>query len=233
MIWVSRTAAVRSLRSAPRDLAMNLDEQLLDTIRSGDDPVAVKDLLERGARTDVPAEHGWTALAMAIQDERVETVRALLDHGVSPSYTDQNSDSALLLACFRENLPIARLLVERGAPPNTRGSEGDIPLKHAASVGNVDLCRLLLDAGADPNAEGGIDGLSVLSAAVVEGHVDVVRLLIERGVKLNEFDLGNDTPLTRAMREEQQSPSDERRDIVTILRQAGALTNAEIVRRTS
>lgn len=69
----------------------------------------------------------------------------------------------------------------------------------AAQLGQTRVVRLLLDAGEDPdrfNPEGMHAHATPLHHAALHGHVEVVRLLIERGARLDIQDrLWNATPL--------------------------------------
>ena len=50
-----------------------------------------------------------------------------------------------------------------------------------AQRNHVGLLRLLLDAGANPNVPGGDDNYTPLHDAADAGHVEIIKLLIERG----------------------------------------------------
>ena len=195
-----------------------LEAALLAAIEAGDD-AAVGDLLTRGASVDACTEDGWPALLFAVNEGRVEAVRALLDHGADKD-TKMTGDSALQVAAFRGDIAIAKILIERGADVNLRGGEGNTPLKTAAEQGNIELARLFLDAGADPNYVGGIDGMSVLGMAADRGHPDVVRLLLDRGSNLATRDLQYDTALDCAWSANRHSPSELREEAIRILQES-------------
>ena len=69
----------------------------------------------------------------------------------------------------------------------------------AAQLNRVDILRLLLDAGEDPNRlnpRGNHGHSTPLHQAVAAGHLDVVRLLVERGARLDVRDtMWDGTPL--------------------------------------
>jgi hypothetical protein len=112
----------------------------------------------------------------------------------------------------------AKILVKRGAGIDLPAAAGlglvdhaarllpsaDHEVKHralslAAQHGHAELIRLLLDAGEDPNRynpEGMHAHSTPLHQAVLGGHEAVVRLLVERGARLDMRDtIWNGTPL--------------------------------------
>jgi ankyrin repeat protein len=77
---------------------------------------------------------------------------------------------------------VARLLPDADAEARQRA------LSLAAQHGHAEIMRRLLDAGGDPNRynlEGNHAHTTPLHQAVLGGHEDVVRLLVERGARLD------------------------------------------------
>jgi ankyrin repeat protein len=75
--------------------------------------------------------------------------------------------------------------------PTADGSERHIALAIAAQLGHVEVARLLLDAGEDPNRynpKGHHAHATPLHQAVCFGHEPMVRLLVERGARLDTPD---------------------------------------------
>jgi ankyrin repeat protein len=84
-----------------------------------------------------------------------------------------------------------RVLLECGAAVDVRDGHGRTPLHRAAEVGNADVVRLLVGAGADVGAVANDETTSL--AVVVgsledgnggQGHVEILRLLLEKGADL-------------------------------------------------
>lgn len=69
----------------------------------------------------------------------------------------------------------------------------DLPLVRAAAAGDVDAVQGLLATGAD--VDEGIYGFTPLIAAAMEDRIDVVRLLLKRGAKVNATDVHEETAL--------------------------------------
>jgi ankyrin repeat protein len=63
---------------------------------------------------NAPDENGETALILAIQNNRVEAVRALLAHGANPNTADARGRTPLRAARVRGNLAILMALEHNG-----------------------------------------------------------------------------------------------------------------------
>jgi ankyrin repeat protein len=114
----------------------------------------------------------------------VEAMRELLDDGLDPNtYNDTqfNQDSLLCFAVRMKSLPVARLLIDRGADVDLASKGlGKSPLFQAAYQGDVESVSLLIKAGCNVNH---IDllGNNALREAIIAGHHDIVRLLLQGG----------------------------------------------------
>jgi hypothetical protein len=199
-------------------------------------------LLETGAAVDAVADLYDTRCATmgllvssspphqaGLQAALAET---LLDHGAE-------AKGAVMTALAFGYLDTARALAARGAAADTLPAAAGLgrledakrllptadPLARqtalalAAQHGHTTLVRLLLDAGEDPNRYNpdGFHGHSTpLHQAVAAGHEDVVRLLVERGARLDLADrIYSGTPLGWAIHCEQPA-------IAEYLRTAGS-----------
>ncbi len=82
----------------------------------------------------------------------------------------------------------ARLLLEHGAKFSEPGN-GSCELWWAIESGNVETVRVVLEKGADLNAEytGGSPNLPLVKSAL-QGKLDIVKLLIERGADIQRTD---------------------------------------------
>lgn len=157
-----------------------------------------------------PANAGLqSALAELLIDYGASLRDTGAGHWVSPVET-------ALVFGYRET---AEVLAKRGAPVTTIAAaaglgrlndvENMLPaasaesrhkaLALAAQLGHVEITRLLLDAGEDPNRfnpPGAHAHTPPIHQAVWAGHLDVVRLLVERGARLDIRDkVHQSTPL--------------------------------------
>jgi ankyrin repeat protein len=143
----------------------------------------------------------------------------LLDYGAAIVGSGSRWQSALLTALAFGYLNTAEALADRGAPldnvaevaglgrledtarllPVADSQGKHIALALAAQQGHADVVRLLLDAGEDPNRynpDGYHAHSTPLHQAVWSDHTDVVRLLVERGARLDIQDtVYHGTPL--------------------------------------
>lgn len=133
---------------------------------------ALIDLLcDRGAKPDS------ASLAAALHGE-FEGLNALLRRGA-------NIDLPIAAALGRTE-ETRRLL------PQAAGLDRHLALTLAASYGHVEIVRMLLDAGEDPNRynpPGGHSHTTPLHQAAGAGHEAVVRLMVERGARLDMKDI--------------------------------------------
>ena len=73
--------------------------------------------------------------------------------------------------------------IEKGADVNAKTRYGATALTFAADKGHVAVVKLLLDKGADVNAQDSFYSMRAIDMAMMNKHVDVVNLLMERGSK--------------------------------------------------
>ena len=142
----------------------------------------------------------------------------LVDYGASLVGPGSQWQSALMTALAFGYLNTAEALARRGAPlyniaataglgslddsarllADADGQSKHIALALAAQHGHADVVSLLLDAGEDPNRynpDGYHPHSTPLHQAVWSGHTGVVRLLVERGARLDIRDkVYNSTP---------------------------------------
>ena len=120
------------------------------------------------------------------------------DSAIRPAAVLGEHDAVLaLLACgARIDLPVAAALGRETESEHLLSTatpaERHLALAVAAQFNHADIVRLLLDAGEDPdryNPLGGHSHSTPLHQAAGLGHMPVVRLLVERGARLDQRDV--------------------------------------------
>jgi hypothetical protein len=135
---------------------------------------------------------------------QIPLIDLLCDYGAEP-------DSAVHAAALHGEFEAVNALIRRGARidlavaaalgrigdarrliAGASAEERHLALSLGADFGHVAIVRLLLDAGEDPdryNPVGGHSHTTPLHQAAGSGHDEVVRLLVERGAKLDLKDI--------------------------------------------
>ena len=186
-------------------------------------------LLDRGANIEATDDLGQRPLLSAARCGHLEVVTRLLERGAELDAVGWSNESALANAAIEGHREIVGLLLSRGARRGivdalALGDEsiltvlldeelnagadidwiGDARYRIAllaAGRGNPAIIRILLDRGAAQLWKH--DDHSLLAEAVRHGHVEVARLLIDRGADLHAVGGDGLTPLAWAIREDQ------------------------------
>lgn len=147
----------------------------------------VEVLLDHGAAVDGRGAGDWTSpLATALAFGFLEAAEALVRRGAAVT--------TLAAAAGLGRFEDARRMLAAASPEDRQRA-----LALAAQHGHVELVKLLLEAGEDPdrfNPKGNHGHSTPLHQAALAGHEAVVRLLVERGARLDIRDtLWQGTPL--------------------------------------
>ena len=109
---------------------------------------------------------GLTALVFAAREGDTESARLLLDAGAPIDQTTEYGWTPLLTAVNNRNYKTAAFLLEKGADPNLANKGGWTPLYLATDNRNI-------EGGDYPVPKGDMD------------HLDIIRLLLEKGANPN------------------------------------------------
>jgi len=146
------------------------------------------------------------------------TMQWLYEDGATP----------FLRAAQSGDVTVMKLLLAHGADPKLATANGDTALMVAAGIGwvdgvtfewseaeNLEAVKMCLDLGIDPNLADG-DGRTALHGAAHKGRIDVIRLLVDHGAKLNARDKGSRDTFTGAMEGHTWMPVDYARGLVRV-----------------
>jgi ankyrin repeat protein len=177
---------------------------------AGGDPRTVTTLIENGS--DVNAKDkakGETPLMYAAAFDRVDVLKLLLKHGADTTATTNVVDLMALTAPEETNMQrqygeAARPQAPVQVPGATRQyryneliiSQGGLTaLQFAAREGHTDSVAVLLDGGADVNQVNPGDKSTPLLTAIINGHFDLAKYMIEHGASAHLAAANGVTPL--------------------------------------
>lgn len=163
----------------------------------------------------------------AVENGDLETARRMLiEHNCFATECPHYVDRMLATAAGNNDLVMVQELARLGGSVHwsENGDEGDASeaLYRAADKGAIHVARWLIQQGAKCNRRDRADRVlcPALSAAAREGHLELVKLLIENGAAINATWMGRN-PLSFAM-------DKGRSDVVAYLRSQGAKTPDEL-----
>ena len=141
----------------------------------------VGELLVGGADAAKPASDGFTPLMAAVDSRLVDKMKLVLSENPDVNAVTDDGRTALVIAAGRGSSEMARHLLAAGAKA-APASRAISPLAVAVRSGSLETVRQLIDAKADPNRPDN-DGRTPLILAVLGGHDEILRLLLDRGAK--------------------------------------------------
>ncbi|CAM2067834.1 Ankyrin repeat domain-containing protein [Sulfidibacter corallicola] len=168
-------------------------------------------LTRNGAPIDEPDHTGIYPLMRAIKHLDVKASKILLDAGASIKISDSKGNTPFVEALRLDSIPIMELLIKAGATENYKADQSrelvnlalsgnsansaaylmeklnvkNIPnknehLSRAVSSNRLEMALFLIEKGA-PASGTGISGEPLLIEAARAGHLNMVKLLIDRG----------------------------------------------------
>ncbi len=126
----------------------------------------------------------------------------LIAEGVDVNAPIRNDLTPLAEAAFAGDLEVVDYLLRKGAKVEGTQKLPNSPIYFAIIKGNTSVVGRFLDLGVSPNytwpAGEGIGG-TLLTAAVDAGHLEIVKLLVQRGADVNFRGSGNYGALYRSI----------------------------------
>ncbi|KIW17293.1 hypothetical protein PV08_04484 [Exophiala spinifera] len=113
----------------------------------------------------------YAAYNWALHAGKVASIGPSLSIAMKKFFSSPTSKHGNFLAWVQVLLPEQQVQVVSGTPP----------LYYAASFGLTPIVEYLIDSGADLELHGGRFGATPLGIASYRGHVDVVKILVDRG----------------------------------------------------
>lgn len=178
------------------------DEQRLELLEA---------LLTRGANTEAKDKDGNTALLLAAKGSCNQCVQRLIEAEANVNAQSLEHQTPLLLAVSNANLTSAKLLLKAGAGLRVKNAQGEGVLHLALSPGEkeqdpirAELVKMLLEYGAGVDERTDIvddfGGYSALHFAARNNFPEAMKVLVQRGAKINAESAHGITPLMLAVR---------------------------------
>jgi ankyrin repeat protein len=141
-------------------------------------------LIDHGAKLSTESKYGESALSVASHNGRFDAVRALLDAGSDPSPLRW---TPLMEAVALGTLADMQAQLDREPDLAARDRWERTPLLLSLQVGDVSKAELLLATGASLE-ERGAGGDVPLMYPIANGHEDMLRWLLSKGLDPDETD---------------------------------------------
>ena len=183
----------------PRVVGAEEDPRLISAIK-GRNVEAVMALLEQGAAVNERQADGATALHWAVHWDDVASAKALIQAGAHVNVENELGVTPLFIATADASAVMVETLLAAGADARTALPSGETALMAAARTGKHDAVRALVSRGADPNAREHLRGQTALMWAAAEEHVEMVRVLLDLGARIDGASMAGHTALLSAAR---------------------------------
>jgi len=128
-----------------------------------------------------PNEYELPAICSLAKSGSVVELEQQLSSGVDPDTQDARGWSPLMWAAAEGHSAAVNLLLDHGADSNTINYLGRSAVMYASNYGYYEIVRILVEKGTILNPSGEFSDLPALSAAARQGHLDIVKLLVEYG----------------------------------------------------
>lgn len=146
-------------------------------------------------------EERWTKLVKASSEGDIEEVEKVLEElkneEVSVNAKLKNGDIPLIFAAISGNEDLVKLLLSKGAYVNIRDNYGRTALSRVIKDENEnyeEVAKLLISEGADINTK-------ILMLVISKKNINLLRLILEKGIDINTRDDQGDTLLMNAVKE--------------------------------
>lgn len=175
-------------------------------------------LIRSGAKVTASNRYDVTALSIACLNGSAPMIEKLLNAGADPNAPGPEGETPLMTVARAGSVPAAKALLAHGAKVDAREDwHGETALMWAAAQKHPDMINALVDAGADVNAESTVvkwerqvtaeprekwlppGGFTPLLFAAREGCVACVKVLLDRGAKINQPDPDGITPMVNSI----------------------------------
>lgn len=156
-------------------------------------------LIKEGANIDAVTGEGFTALMMALSQNRFDAAMVLIESGANLTSATAEGFTPLAYGADKGNPDVVRAMIERKANPGRSGQRNGTALLSAAQAGSTEVVRLLLAMPGIKVNDTNENGWTAMHCAARQNHPDIVAMLAAAGGDLNAKDDWQRTPLQLAV----------------------------------
>ena len=180
----------------------------------------VETLLSLGADPDIRDKDDKSPLELAVHMRQSDKVKALLEYGASLDKTHQDDRTLLHLAAKNCSIEAVQQMLERGGRDMlyVRAMFG-YPVDYALSFKGVDAASMILDYMDLTRTDE--HGNNLLHYACIRGRLELIQLLVQRGMDINSLNGQGLTPLDLV-----NNYNPEKSDVIEYLVDNGAVRGA-------
>lgn len=147
---------------------------------------------------DVVDMNGNTPLLLAASEGRLVLVIALLRQGANLNHVNNNGLTALMIAIIENHFAVFHYLLMQGSNIFLHSLSGNNAIQWAAAYSRIKMLNVLIESQEiDLNAHRE-EGYTLLMNAVVANKIEVVKWLLARGARLDEFNNNGESAITLA-----------------------------------
>ncbi|XP_065488502.1 ankyrin repeat and SOCS box protein 3 isoform X1 [Caloenas nicobarica] len=158
----------------------------------------LKKLMRKRHSLDVPDNRGWMPIHEAAAHRSNECLKMLIRAAPSKDYIHTKTFvgmTPLHLAAYYGSSEGVRILLEAGARPNEITTDETTTLFLAVQSGKADIVKILIGYGANVEGPHTWSGWNSLHQASLEGHTEIMKILLEAGASKECEDDYGITPL--------------------------------------
>ncbi|UCM86224.1 MAG: ankyrin repeat domain-containing protein [Rickettsia endosymbiont of Culicoides impunctatus] len=149
-------------------------------------PEVAEELLARGADVNIVDAGGWIALHWGVNLEDINIVKNILTKGTNINAKSIVGATSLFCDVSNGNKLITELLINQQADTNIASNEGVLPWHIASFKGFIEIMKILAPTILDIDYKTtNTEQYTALWLASQQGHVDIVKWLIDKGADIN------------------------------------------------
>ncbi|XP_065845194.1 putative ankyrin repeat protein RF_0381 isoform X2 [Oscarella lobularis] len=153
-------------------------------------------LIEKGCNIHAKsAQTGEGALGLASQKGHLKIGKRLVGLGLDVNEANRQGNTSLHRSCKNNHVEMAKFLISVGADIEALNKWGRTPFLEAAFEGAEGTLNVLIEKGCNIHAKSAQTGNGALGLASEEGHLIIVKQLVELGLDVNEANRNGVTSL--------------------------------------